>query len=146
MNWTPANQPTVTGTREFIDISAYTGIVQFAFFASDGTVNDPEDYDFHVGMFIIDGTAGNDDTFSTSLRLYPNPVKGDVVTIGMDTSSDASVNVAIYNTLGQQVMTRSFDQVNNSITIDNLSNLSNGMYFIQVSNGDQQATLKLIKE
>uniref|UniRef100_UPI0025FC9E93 T9SS type A sorting domain-containing protein n=2 Tax=Nonlabens sp. TaxID=1888209 RepID=UPI0025FC9E93 len=146
MTWTAANQPSVTGTREFIDLSSYTGTVQFAFFASDGTVNDTEDYDFHVGMFIIDGTAGNEDVFASTLSLYPNPVNGDVVTISMGHTSASSIEVAVFNTLGQQVMTRSFDQVNHTINIDNISSLSNGMYFVKVTSSTQQATLKFIKE
>ncbi|AUC78629.1 hypothetical protein CW736_04120 [Nonlabens sp. MB-3u-79] len=146
MTWTAANQPSVTGTREFIDLSSYTGTVQFAFFATDGTVNDPEDYDFHVGMFIIDGTAGNEDVFESTLSLYPNPVNGDVVTISMDQRGASSVEVVVFNTLGQQVMTRSFDQVNHTINIDNISSLSKGMYFVRLSSGTQQATLKFIKE
>ncbi len=144
--WTVANQPAVDGTREFIDLSSYTGTVQFAFFASDGVVNDSEDYDFHVGMFIIDGTAGNEDVLASTLSLYPNPVAGDVVTIRMDGSSASSIEVAVFNTLGQHVMTRSYDQVTNSIQLDNLSSLSKGMYFVKISNGSQEATLKFIKE
>ncbi|QJP33741.1 T9SS type A sorting domain-containing protein [Nonlabens sp. Ci31] len=146
MTWTAANQPVVTGTREFIDLSSYTGTVQFAFFASDGTVDDGEDYDFHVGMFTIDGTAGNEDNFVSSLSLYPNPVSGDQVTISTDGSSASSIEVAVFNTLGQQVMTRSYDQVNRTININNISSLSNGMYFVKISSGTQQATLKFIKE
>jgi hypothetical protein len=146
MTWTVANQPAVDGTREFIDLSSYTGTVQFAFFASDGVVNDSEDYDFHVGMFIIDGTAGNEDVLASTLSLYPNPVHGDVVTIRMDSTSASSIEVAVFNTLGQQVMARSYDQVTNSIQIDNLSSLSKGMYFVKISTGGQQATLKFIKE
>jgi hypothetical protein len=146
MTWTAANRPAVDGTRAFIDLSSYTGTVQFAFFASDGTVNDSEDYDFHVGMFIIDGTAGNEDVLASTLSLYPNPVHGDVVTIRMDSTSASSIEVAVFNTLGQQVMARSYDQVTNSIQIDNLSSLSKGMYFVKISTGGQQATLKFIKE
>jgi hypothetical protein len=146
MTWTAANQPAVDGTRAFIDLSSYTGTVQFAFFASDGAVNDPEDYDFHVGMFIIDGTAGNEDVFASTLSLYPNPVNGDVVTISMGQTSASSIEVAVFNTLGQQVITRSFDQLINTINIDNISSLSKGMYFVKVSSGTQQATLKFIKE
>jgi hypothetical protein len=146
MTWTAANQPVVTGTRELIDLSSYTGTVQFAFFASDGTVDDGEDYDFHVGMFTIDGTAGNEDNFVSSLSLYPNPVSGDQVTISTDGSSASSIEVAVFNTLGQQVMTRSYDQVNRTININNISSLSNGMYFVKISSGTQQATLKFIKE
>lgn len=146
MTWALANQPAVTGTREFIDLSSYTGTVQFAFLASDGTIDDSEDYDFHVGQFIIDGTAGNEDAFSTSLSLYPNPVNGDTVFIEMGSSNSSTVNISIFNTLGQQVMTKTFDQVNNSIAIDDISDLANGMYLIKVIDGSQQKTLKFIKE
>ncbi|AGC76611.1 putative secreted protein (Por secretion system target) [Nonlabens dokdonensis] len=146
MTWNAANQPAVDGTREDIDLSAYTGTVQFAFFATDGTVDDTEDYDFHVGMFIIDGTAGNNDVFENSLSLYPNPVNGDTVTISMSNTNNASVQIAIFNTLGQQVLTRSYPQATNEIRIDNLSRLSKGMYLIKVTDGKQESTLKFIKE
>lgn len=146
MTWSAANQPAVDGTREDIDLSSYTGTVQFAFFATDGTVNDAEDYDFHVGMFIIDGTASNEDILENSLSLYPNPVDGDTVTITMNNVNDANVQIVIYNTLGQQVMTRSYSQVSNEIRIDNLSRLSKGMYLVKVLSGNDESSLKFIKE
>ena len=146
MTWNAANQPAVDGTREDIDLSSYTGTVQFAFFATDGTVNDAEDYDFHVGMFIIDGTASNEDILENSLSLYPNPVDGDTVTITMNNVNDANVQIVIYNTLGQQVMTRSYSQVSNEIRIDNLSRLSKGMYLVKVLSGNDESSLKFIKE
>jgi hypothetical protein len=92
-------------------------------------------------------TLGHEDiAFGDQLTIYPNPVHGDVVTIRMDGSSASSIEVAVFNTLGQQVMTRSYDQVTNSIQIDNLSSLSKGMYFVKISKDSQQATLKFIKE
>jgi hypothetical protein len=146
VTWNATNQPLVTGTRENIDLSSYSGTVQFAIFASDGAIGGTQDYDFHVGMFSLDGTAGSEDTFVGSLSLYPNPVDGDVVTIRMDLTSTSSIDIAVFNTLGQQVITRSYDQVTNSVQIDNLSSLSKGMYFVKILNGSQQATLKFIKE
>lgn len=146
LTWTVANQPAVDGTRATVDLSSYSGTVQFAFLASDGVEDDLEDYDFHVGRFIIDGTAGNEDVFENNLSLYPNPVNGDVVTLNMNGSSAPSLEVAIYNSIGQQVMTRSFDQVNTTININNISSLSTGMYFVKVVNGASQTTLKFIKE
>jgi hypothetical protein len=92
-------------------------------------------------------TLGHEDiAFGDQLTIYPNPVHGDVVTIRMDGSSASSIEVAVFNTLGQQVMTRSYDQVTNSIQIDNLSSLSKGMYFVKISKDSQEATLKFIKE
>jgi hypothetical protein len=143
--WNAGNQPAVTGSRVNIDLSTYTGTVQFAFLASDGATGGSQDYDFHVGQFIIDGTAGNEENTLTSLSLYPNPVNGDTLTISLSNTNN-TLDIAIYNTLGQQVMTRTFNQVNNSITIDNISSLANGMYLIKVTNGSQHKTLKFIKE
>ncbi len=52
--WTEANQPTNIGENLSIDISTVTVTgVQFAIFASDGTVDDPEDYDFFIDDFRI---------------------------------------------------------------------------------------------
>lgn len=144
--WNGGNQPAVTGSRVNIDLSTYTGTVQFAFLASDGATGGSQDYDFHVGQFIIDGTAGNEENTLTSLSLYPNPVNGDTLTISMSNTNNNTLDIAIYNTLGQQLMTRTFNQVNNSVTIDNISSLANGMYLVKLNNGSQQKTLKFIKE
>ena len=92
-------------------------------------------------------TLGNEAiAFGDQLTIYPNPVDGDLMNIRMDGSSASSIDVAVFNTLGQQVMTRSYDQVTDNIQIDNLSSLSKGLYFVKISNDSQQATLKFIKE
>ncbi|WP_299111115.1 T9SS type A sorting domain-containing protein [uncultured Winogradskyella sp.] len=51
--WNAANEPDVSGTEYIEDLTAYTGNVQFAIWASDGTTDDSEDYDFHVGKFRV---------------------------------------------------------------------------------------------
>ncbi|WP_323787094.1 T9SS-dependent choice-of-anchor J family protein [Psychroserpens sp.] len=51
--WNVGNQPALGGTEYIEDLSSYTGNAQFAIWASDGTVDDLEDYDFHVGQFIV---------------------------------------------------------------------------------------------
>ena len=51
-SWTNSNNPGNLGQQlPTIDLSAYTGIVKFAFYASDGSTNDIEDYDFFVDDF-----------------------------------------------------------------------------------------------
>ncbi|WP_178988092.1 T9SS-dependent choice-of-anchor J family protein [Winogradskyella schleiferi] len=55
-NLTTYNQssyPSETGDVETFDLSAYTGTVQFAIWATDGTVDDDEDYDFFIDEFIV---------------------------------------------------------------------------------------------
>ncbi len=54
MTWNTGNTPSNTGDNTTVDISAYTGNpVQFAFWASDGSVDDTEDYNFYVDNFQV---------------------------------------------------------------------------------------------
>jgi len=59
--WNAANQPSVNGEFLQLDLSAYTGTSNmFAIWASEGTVNDAEDFDFHIGSFEIKTPAMDD--------------------------------------------------------------------------------------
>ena len=52
--WDVNNEPPTLGQTYTIDLSAYTGTSYiFAIWATDGSVNDIEDYDFHIGNFSI---------------------------------------------------------------------------------------------
>jgi hypothetical protein len=53
-SWDVNNQPTNTGDLTTIDLTAYTGTNnQFAIWATEGTIDDPEDFDFHINDFEI---------------------------------------------------------------------------------------------
>ncbi|HET8837902.1 MAG TPA: choice-of-anchor J domain-containing protein, partial [Flavobacteriaceae bacterium] len=54
MTYNAANTPSNTGDAETIDLSAYTGIVKIAFWATEGTVDDGVDFDYD---FFIDDFA-----------------------------------------------------------------------------------------
>ena len=59
--WDATNQPSVNGEFLQLDLSAYTGTSNiFAIWAYDGAVNDPEDFDFHIGSFEIKEAAADD--------------------------------------------------------------------------------------
>ena len=144
--WTVQNQPAQSGTRELIDISAYSGIAQFAIWATDGAVNDAEDYDFHVGELTIDATASNSSVeLDNQVSLYPNPVSGDVLNIKWSNANVSKTNVIIHNSLGQQVMSREVTVSNTGLELNGMSSLSKGMYFVTLSNGGENTTLKFIK-
>ncbi|WP_299522614.1 GEVED domain-containing protein [Winogradskyella sp.] len=52
-SWEQGDVPTDVGEQITYDLSAVTGNVQFAFYGSDGPVNDDEDIYFHVSQFTV---------------------------------------------------------------------------------------------
>ena len=85
--------------------------------------------EFHVGI--------TDNQLKDQLSLYPNPATS-FVNINLPKNSE----LRIINMTGQEVMYRRNTSVSERIE---LSNLSKGVYFIQVSNNDNLATIRLLK-
>jgi PDZ domain-containing secreted protein len=74
--WNASNTPSNTGTAlPTIDLAAYNGIVRFAILASDGTVNDAEDYDFYIDDFSITGIPAPPNLVMTEI-MYNSPEAG----------------------------------------------------------------------
>jgi chitodextrinase len=71
-------------------------------------------------------------------KLYPNPVKGDVVNF---TGSENATSYRIYNQMGQQVASGYIE--NNSV---NVGTLMPAIYIIEVSDGKSVSAKRFIKE
>jgi subtilisin-like proprotein convertase family protein len=98
--WDATNQPSVNGEFLQLDLSAYTGTSNiFAIWAYDGTVNDPEDFDFHIGSFEIKEAAADDLAMlnvTTSAATGCNLSNSETVTIqfkNIGTSSQSNFEV-----------------------------------------------------
>ncbi|MCW3077855.1 MAG: hypothetical protein JWO32_2464 [Bacteroidetes bacterium] len=76
--------------------------------------------------------------------VYPNPASHSAI-LSIDMKDNAVVNVDVYNTIGQQVKSSKHTaQVGeNNLNID-LSNLSSGIYLVNVKVGNATSTKKLI--
>ena len=78
-------------------------------------------------------------TPNSQIVLYPNPSNG-VFTIS---AIEQNTSIGIYNAIGELV--KSIQSTDSNTTID-LSNYSNGIYFIKVKNNKGEAIQKLIKQ
>ncbi|GGH45176.1 hypothetical protein IA57_03765 [Mangrovimonas yunxiaonensis] len=84
----------------------------------------------------------NQVTLENSLSLYPNPTSG---VLNIKTSNNMQPEqYTIYNMLGQVIAKRAITN-QNDLTI-NTSALSNGMYFIKLTKGTNEATLRFMKQ
>lgn len=85
-------------------------------------------------------------TLSNVSEVYPNPAT-DKATIGFTLKDAANVNVTVSNSIGQVVKTQSLGKYNanqqGGARID-VSNLSNGVYFVTVNANGQNVTKRLI--
>jgi hypothetical protein len=100
-----------------------------------GTTSDGE---FQISVYdasLLSSTAFE----STDFRAFPNPVKN-VLNLSYDKNIS---NVAVFNLLGQQVMTKEISS--NQSQID-MSQLSAGTYMVKVTADNQVKTIKVIKE
>ena len=86
-----------------------------------------------------DGSTSNNTI--TDFNAYPNPVKGNSLTV--TTSSTEAKTVNIFNVLGRKVFSQRFSSMNKTMDI---SGISSGVYIMKVSEGNNIATKKLIIE
>lgn len=133
-----------TGRLEVISSNVNTlieGLYQAIYQAVDGSgnVSDP-----HLRLVqVVENTTGIQDVaFGESIKVYPNPNSGKFeVEFGTMLSNNSSITItdvagkAILNFNGSEV-------VNNKLTVD-LSNVSAGIYFVQVQNDGKVATKKV---
>ena len=82
-----------------------------------------------------DVTLGNQDNVFENVSLYPNPSNGYVNIV-----TNKELQVVVYNVLGEKVFSKT---VTNTEVLD-LSNLNSGMYFVNLIEGANQTTKKIL--
>lgn len=82
-----------------------------------------------------------EDFSNSEILVYPNPVK-QTFFMDTDTISLENVSIQIFNILGEKVLEK-FNLISNSVDV---SYLEAGFYILKIQNGDQQKTVKLIKQ
>ena len=143
--WTQISQFTAAsnvsnGTNAYsYVIPSTSNNVKFALLASDGAVDDLEDYDFFIDNLKVDVALSNASFNANSFSFYPNPVK-DVLTLSYDTEIQ---KVSVFNLLGQEVITKS---INANLGQIDMSALSEGTYLVKVTADNATKTIKVIKQ
>jgi hypothetical protein len=140
--WNQANAPTNTSTQYVYTLAAYNSAnTVFAFYGTDGTVNDDPDYNFYVDNFTVEnaqlGTSEVKDGIK-KVSVHPNPFK-DLLYIS-DNREVKSVTVG--DSSGRAVKT-----ITGAVRELDLSTLNTGLYFVTIYFKDgSQSTVKAIKK
>lgn len=84
-------------------------------------------------------TAGLSSNAIEGLKMYPNPLNGNVLHIA--TTANAATSVQIFDILGKEVLNA---QVNNNTV--NVAALNAGVYMVKITEEGKTATRKLVKQ
>ena len=97
-----------------------------------------------IGEIDFYGTASTlsiDDTVINEIKLYPNPVSNGVLFLSKQSNSFDELR--IYDVSGKTVLTKNLNTSLNKEEI-NVSSLSQGLYFVEVVEGNKRAVSKII--
>ena len=130
------------------------GSAQLATFSyTDKTVSEALTY-YRLKVIDFDGSTEYTKTITVSAKVrndnpitvYPNPVSQDLF-VDLDVDNDAEVTFSIVNAMGQVVETKTMNvfEGNNSFSSD-MSNFTNGVYFLVVQNNDERTVTKFVKK
>jgi hypothetical protein len=87
-------------------------------------------------------TLLNTDFKAIEFSIFPNPTRN-TVELKFSKITSNKINTAIYDIQGKLILNSNNELLNNSISL-NVSSLKSGMYFMQVTDGVNQLTRKLI--
>jgi hypothetical protein len=119
--------------------------VDYAHLAWANTLNGEQDvYYTRINPWFV-GLDENKLEDQLIINLFPNPAK-DNLTVRFKTEDNGEVEIALLDMLGKEVLHQkvSGDQVFNQAIQFDVSALNNGIYFVQVSSGNQNVTEKII--
>lgn len=140
--WNESNAPTNESTPYVFTLTGYNSAnTVFAFYATDGTVNDDPDYNFYVDNFTVENSQLSTSEVKKEVKkvsVHPNPFK-DILYIS-DSREVKSVTVG--DASGRTVKT-----FTGAVKELDLNMLNTGLYFVTIYFKDgSQSTVKAIKK
>lgn len=109
-----------------------------------GTFTSGEVEDYLI-IFRKTGLGVNNTGLLQNLSLYPNPTEGKFTVLSDAARSVAHLDVVVTTITGQQVLSRSFENVGTRFTTNlDLSTQAKGIYFVEIRADGEKITRKLV--
>lgn len=121
--------------ERYVDLSNYAGQTIYIAFVH---MNTSDEYMMKIDDINIEAGAGIEEVSANVVRVFPNPA-----TNMINVEAQGFEQYQLVNMLGQTVMNSNL--VNGNAQI-NVSNLSNGVYYVRLINGNTVETIKVIKK
>lgn len=128
-----------SGSFRTISLNTYVGNTVYIAFRNKG--NDQYTMQLDNIKVTTDGTAGVNDNLSSKLSVYPNPTSN---VVNIDNNDNILISgISIVDINGRTVKSAKFDGVSSAQI--NISDLSSGMYMMNISSDKGMTTKKIVK-
>lgn len=104
----------------------------------ESTFGEVEDYTLEI----LEDLSLSENTFGANFSIYPNPTKEGRFSIKTPQLS-GEVSLKLYNLIGQQLKAKELPVSNQQIDVD-IPELASGMYIVQIAQGKESFSSKLI--
>jgi len=144
--WRQLSGPASSALSQPTNVSTLAGSLQGGDFTYELTVTDDKG---GVGKDTVKLNVVVDLRYSTLMQVYPNPVRGRIITIDAMNDMMGKVQVSLFETGGRLITTQVFNKQEQKFRQQmNIGQLANGAYFIRVQfNGqDKPYSYTLVKE
>ena len=138
--WTGNNTNLVTYFYPLNTLSTEPNVIFRIVFHSDEAVNQ---LGVNIDDFVITGVLSTNNFELNNISVYPNPSQG-VFNISLGDIEPNSIEV--YDLTGKIILSKNEVIVRNFETSLDLSNVSQGIYFIKISANDQNIIKRIIKQ
>ena len=122
------------------------GLYSAVFRTVDNSGNVSNDYTLLVDVqynYSVVTNSVEDINLEDLMSVNPNPTKGDV-NINVNLPENETINIAIFNTMGQQVALVQNGKANNGTFNVSLANQANGVYYVKMNVQDKIITKKIV--
>ncbi|MDP4266153.1 MAG: PKD domain-containing protein [Bacteroidota bacterium] len=109
------------------------------------TVKDINNCQYITAVEIPSETGIEELTVNRAFKIYPNPAQN-ILFISNEISTNENFSINVYNNLGVLILSPDLSHISKSISTLNISNYSQGLYFINISTKERNYYYKFIKE
>ncbi|AFU67997.1 secreted subtilisin-like protease, S8 peptidase family [Psychroflexus torquis ATCC 700755] len=132
-------------TVEIINIDNSSNDTYTVEVSHKGTLDDETQIVSIIVTGITTSTLSSENFTTESISFWPNPVKDNLNISSKDFGFSNDVSVSIYDMMGREILSVSDFSNPNALSVD-LSSLSNGVYIVNLTDGEQTINNRIIKE
>jgi hypothetical protein len=138
--WTGSNTTLTTYSYPLNSLNTETNIIFRIVFHSDESVTKEG---VNIDDFVISGTLSSENFQLNNVFIYPNPSKG-IFNISLGNLQPTGIEV--YDLTGKKVYEKKEVTISNFETKIDLSNVTQGIYFVKIIDNNQSTVKRIIKE